>query len=556
MQCSTQSSKSVVGGTIYITKKDGIKSAKITAQSGNILTLNPTIPIEVGDVWVIHKDVKSRLFRTVSITENTDEGTYSISAVSHDPSKYGEVDNAANFPTTINKADTVEINNITVSDEGGKINVGWDGSLSGSYISYDVKVYRNGTFYRHTPDAKTPNIELSGLPCGNYRLEIRGRTVKGNLSEPQIKTFVIDYTITGFRAQAGLYSIQLYWSNPATVVNQACTEIFSSTENRIDTAKLLVSIPYPTSTYTVQNVRLSDRFFFWARFKDETGVTGDFTQVIEATADPDPQPILDQLNGSLSMDQFKPEVAEELLQNIPDFAGDSSEMAGDGRPLAGKWDVYSQVTSSDYALTKQIRAVRSQFEQNVATVAEQITTLADKQHAESEKLSVVAAQVNNTKAQVTEVSKSFADLSGKLSATWQVQVSVDSGSGQPIVGGVQLGVESATGKSEFVVQADKFAVWSGKKVPLFTAQEGIMGLNGDLVLSGTLSGKTLIGNELRGGQINGGSLNIGNGRFVVSPDGTVNIRDISWANRGLVITSQNILVFDDSGVLRTKIGRL
>ena len=548
--------KSVVGGMFYVTKKTGILSAKIIAQQGNTLTLDPPLAIEPDDVWVIHKDVQSRLFRAVSITENVDEGTYSISAISHDPKKYDQVDTSANFPTTINKIDTSTINNVTVSDEGGKINVGWDGSVSGSFVSYDIKIYRNGIFFRHIPDAKTANIELGNLPSGNYRLEIRGRTAQGNLSEPQTKTFVIDYTITGFQAKPGLHCVQLTWTNPLTVVNQASTEIFINTEDKLDSATLLVSVPYPTSTYTYPIEYLRDQFFFWARFKDETGVSGNFTTMVEGHADPDPKPILDQIAGSLNMDMFEPGTADKLLEEVGDFAGDDTEMAGDDRIRAGKWDIYSQVTSGDYALTKKIFAVQSQFNQNVATVAEQITTLADKQHAESEKLSVVAAQAENNKAQVTEVARSFADLNGKLSASWQVQVSVDNGAGQPVVGGIHLGVDGESGESEFVVQSDRFAIWNGQKTPMFIVQDGITGINGDLIVSGTLSGKTLIGNELRGGAINGGSLNIGSGRFTVDQFGNVSIRENSWSNTGLVITNQTILVFDERGVLRLKMGRL
>ena len=107
-----------------------------------------------------------------------------------------------------------------------------------------------------------------------------------------------------------------------------------------------------------------------------------------------------------------------------------------------------------------------------------------------------------------------------------------------------------------MVQADKFAVWTSQKVPLFTVQEGILGLNGDLVLSGTLSGKTLIGNELRGGQINGGSLNIGNGRFVVDNGGNVSIRDNSQAKQGMVFTSQGLRVYDTNGNIMVVIGYL
>lgn len=548
--------KPVVGGTIFVTTKEGVKSAKIIAQSGSTLTIDPVIPIEPDDICVIHADTKSQLFRTVSITENTEEKTYTISAISHDPAKYNEIDSAANFPTTTHKPDNTSISNITVIDEGDKITVGWDGTLSGSYVSYDIKLYRNGVFYRHIPDSIVPNIELTGLSSGTYRIEIRGRTAKGSLSEPYIKSFDIDYSVTGFRASGGLLCIQLFWVNPQTVINQACTEIFVNTEDQLDTAQLLVSVPYPTSSFTVLDVKPADRFFYWARFKDETGVTGEFTSVVEATCDQNPQPILDQIHGSLSLDQFKPEVADGLLQSIPDFAGDDQEMAGDDRPKAGKWDVYSQITSGDYALTKQLRAFKSQVDQNSAAFAEQISTLADAQHAEGEKITTVAAQVNEAKAQVTEVSQSFADLNGKLSATWQMQVSVDDTSGQPIVGGVKLGVDSESGKSEFVVQSDKFAVWTSKKVPLFMAEDGVFGLNGDLVSSGTISGKTLIGNELRGGQINGGSLNIGQGRFVVDNTGNVSIRDNSQTKRGLVITSQNILVYDSDGNIRVVIGYL
>lgn len=549
-------SKSVVGGTLYVTKKTGTLTAKIIAQQGNKLTLDPALNLEPGDVWVIHKDVKARLFRTVSITESVDDGTYSVSAIVHDPKKYAEVDTSANFPATINKIDTSDINNITVSNEGGKVNVGWDGSLTGSYVSYDIKIYRNGVFYRHIPDAKTANVSLSELPCGHYRLEIRGRTARGHLSEPQVKTFVIDYTLTGFKAKGGLYSINLSWTNPITVINQAATEIYFSTQPQLDTAELLVSVPHPTTTYTMQNVKLTDQYYFWARFKDESGTAGEFTQVVEGRADPDPKPILDQINGSLNFDLFEPGSADKLLDGLVDYAGDDVEMAGDDRVKAGKWDVYSQVTSGDRALTKKITAVQSQVNNNIATVAEQLTTLSDAQHAESERLTTVAAQAADNKAQVTEVSKSFADLNGKLSASWQVQVSVDNGKGEPVVGGVHLGVDGETNRSEFVVQADRFAVWTSQKVPLFTAQEGVMGLNGDLVVSGTLSGKTLIGNELRGGRINGGALNIGDGRFTVDESGNVGIRANSWSNTGMVITNQAIMVFDENGVLRVRIGFL
>jgi len=46
--------KPVVGGTIFVTTKEGVKSAKIIAQSGSTLTIDPVIPIEPDDICVIH----------------------------------------------------------------------------------------------------------------------------------------------------------------------------------------------------------------------------------------------------------------------------------------------------------------------------------------------------------------------------------------------------------------------------------------------------------------------------------------------------------------------
>jgi len=53
--------KSVVGGTVFVTTKEGIKSAKIIAQSGSTLTIDPVIPIEPGDTCVIHANLILRI---------------------------------------------------------------------------------------------------------------------------------------------------------------------------------------------------------------------------------------------------------------------------------------------------------------------------------------------------------------------------------------------------------------------------------------------------------------------------------------------------------------
>lgn len=50
-----------------------------------------------GDIWTLTAKVQPLLYRTVSIAENVDEGTYIITALQHDPNKYEMVDGSAAF---------------------------------------------------------------------------------------------------------------------------------------------------------------------------------------------------------------------------------------------------------------------------------------------------------------------------------------------------------------------------------------------------------------------------------------------------------------------------
>lgn len=85
-------------------------------------------------------------------------------------------------------------------------------------------------------------------------------------------------------------------------------------------------------------------------------------------------------------------------------------------------------------------------------------------------------------------------------------------------------------------------------------------ITGDKIAAGTITGGKIAAGQvivtpvIQAGTISGGNININN-RFIVDGNGQVSIRG-SNQNVGLVITNETIYVYDESGRVRVKIGKL
>ena len=279
------------------------------------LELSAAPQAAAGDVWVLQGRVKARLYRVVSSKENTADGTFTVSALRHDPQKYGVVDGWAKFDRVITTLHNVvpQLMNPSLTAGGGRLTMTWDNlTADGQVLTYDVKIYRNNVLYHHIPDAQTAEIVLENLPNGNYRAEIRGRNARGVLSEPLVKAWSLDYTIAGLKAAPRLQAIQLDWTLPQTVVNDVQTEIWYAESNNRDAAKKLTTLPYPQNSYTLSGVAVSDRYWFWLRLADAAGNSGEWTAAVEGRSDPNPAPIVALLRGAIEKSSLSKALIDSL----------------------------------------------------------------------------------------------------------------------------------------------------------------------------------------------------------------------------------------------------
>ncbi|HHE9392062.1 TPA: DUF1983 domain-containing protein [Haemophilus influenzae] len=175
----------------------------------------------------------------------------------------------------------------------------------------------------------------------------------------------------------------------------------------------------------------------------------------------------------------------------------------------------------------------------------------------------MTSRVANAESKISQVSKTVADVSGKLSSTHTIKTQVVGG-GRMAIAGIALGASSdgKTAESSVIVMADKFGVvksaTDGTVKNVFTVSNNQLALSGDLLADGSIIGRHIQANqEIRSPLISGGEIDIsGNdGILRVGRTGNFLVR-ASSQNRGLVINNDQIIVYDDRGNVRVKIGRL
>ena len=166
---------------------------------------------------------------------------------------------------------------------------------------------------------------------------------------------------------------------------------------------------------------------------------------------------------------------------------------------------------------------------------------------------------NGLSAQIVETKTTAANIDGKVNSMYTLKVE-SAANGKKVVSGLMLGANES--ESQLGVVADKFFIGNtqnGTIVAPFIVKtvgsEAKVVLKGDLIADGTILGKHIAASQtLTAPIINGGSLNINN-RFKVMTNGDVLIQ-AATGNTGMKITSERIDVYDTSGILRVRMGKL
>lgn len=157
------------------------------------------------------------------------------------------------------------------------------------------------------------------------------------------------------------------------------------------------------------------------------------------------------------------------------------------------------------AMANGFQQLRAQIGDNQAAITQTSQAMVDLESSTAQQIGTIKASVDGMSSTVQQTSTAVADINGKLSAQWGVKVQTDNGGGNPRIAGIQLGID-ASGSSQFLVQADTFAVYAGgnNKTFPFVVQNGVAYMQEALISDGSIT-NAKIGNEIRSNNFVDGS---------------------------------------------------
>lgn len=581
---------------------------KILSVAGNVVNLE-SVPenLNPDDNWALQTPlVRTELYRAIGISEN--DGNYTITALQHEPQKQAIVDNSASFEsrnTTLHQAGVSAVSDAEVNADGSGISLSFKppANFVGQGLKYQVKLYRNSNLFNVYDDLDQPSIAFSDLPDGDYIAEIRAKNLAGQLSEPITKSFSINFDIKELVTVSKVMGIDLNWRNPIFANTNAAIEIWVSKDNNFANARKLITLAYPTNSYSYTGLGAAETYYFWARMVSKD-VAGKFTDAVEGVTERDATKIVDYIHGQINKSALTKELIDEISgkSEAAEAAKDIAEraIAQIKQEAVTRGTQINELKKVDEQQAQRITTATVKAESALSGITAEQKARADADKAEAQARQALAGRVANaegsianirtakadksevasiaqqslravwqadaqakadkaktdavaqSKAEIDVVSRTVAGVNNKLSATHTIKTQVVGG-GRTAIAGIALGASSdgKTAESSVIVMADKFGVVKnaadGTVQNVFTIADGNTALSGNIAVKGDVLGSRFIGGEI---DISGkdGVLKVGRtGSFLMRA---------SNQNRGLVMNNDQIIVYDERGVVRVKIGRL
>ncbi|MBD8235678.1 host specificity protein J [Pseudomonas fluorescens] len=352
-------------------------STGITWDNGNITLDTTGFPSEVQQVvleealedlpprhsmWAIDSPTLAvQQFRVMSVVEESSdtEIKFTVSAVRHNSSKYGAIDNGSKIerppvtviPPSVQPPPTsVTVSNDHFVDQGSAISVmtiQWEKPESA--IAYEVYWRKNDGDWIFAGRTGTTSIDVSGIYAGRYVAKVRAINSLdiGSVFATSVETVLNGKTtppptVSAFTAQSIVFGIKLKWEIPAglSTADLQRTEIWYSQTNQVGTAIKFGDYANPQTDLTIMGLASGVRFFFWARLVDRIGNVGAFFGPVTGQSSSDAGPILEYLNDQITETQL----SQHLLEKIDSGGGAQVEIDVIKSELAAMYSIKTQLT--------------------------------------------------------------------------------------------------------------------------------------------------------------------------------------------------------------------
>ena len=278
--------------TLSVILPDGtLQSRSVASQGGRTFTVSPAFSQapQTQSVWMLEwAGLQSQLFRVLAITEGND-GTYQVTALTYNPTKYGNVENNLTLqPRNISLLDNVPaspsgltLQESLYSDRGNVkvlVTINWV-PVPGA-ATYLVSYRVNSNNWVDIGTVQQPGVEIRDAKSGTWQVQVSAVSVLGKTSpaatiQQNVSGLLAPpVSVTGFSAVPSAGQMLLSW-NPATdldVITGGSVWLTHSplTSGAIFENSISIIDPVPGSVTQALVPALNGTYF--AKFVDSSGI--------------------------------------------------------------------------------------------------------------------------------------------------------------------------------------------------------------------------------------------------------------------------------------------
>jgi len=201
--------------------------------------------------------------------------------------------------------------------------------------------------------------------------------------------------------------------------------------------------------------------------------------------------------------------------------------------------VTAQITSTS---TKLLSAVQTETQARIDALSSQAS-----------QITTVQAQANDNQAAVQTVAASYADINGRVSASYQIKTQITA-NGRTYIAGVGIGVDNSSGtiESQVLVAANRFAVLDPNGVAVsapFVIQGGQTFINQGFIGTGWIQ-NAMIGDVIQSTAVGAN----GQPRWRLDKNGTITLNGANTGSGYRTLTDAADYIYDGNGTLRVRMG--
>ncbi|MBD2816491.1 DUF1983 domain-containing protein [Xenorhabdus sp. Flor] len=392
----------------------------IESVNGDVVTLKeaPAGLRQWGVFSISKRSLVTRLFRVMSIAEDTQTGHYNFTGIQHEPQKEAIVDHGVDFqgnPATQNVIRLPNIERLSIAyildSSQVQARAMWATTTVNRNITFDVGVYRDN---KVVSQGNTHDLEyyFNGLEAGVYQVGVRARDDNGMLGDESQVQMVIGAPAAPsvVNIEPGFFELKAlpHISAPKTLDTQFEFWFSTTRISNINDVEARADFLGMAKFWTKGQLKAGTPYWFYVRSVNEFGKS----HFVEAEGRPD-----DNAKSILEMvgKQFLSTETGKRLAEKMDFNTEKSiELARNARELGNKTlhleqqigDVAEGVMTNTHFSTQLSHNLQEEVHGRKADITRLEQVQANEQAAQAKFQAQISADVANNRAAVLDIRES------------------------------------------------------------------------------------------------------------------------------------------------------